>query len=156
MLDDARLLLYSGSSGAALALAILAFEEAGKGYHIELSVKKTKWTPSWHQFRQVTASFVLVASVYQKHGLPPPELTPRMQELLKEGTEGVKTFAEFAAKPPPEEFRQLAGDVILANLRELDGDSLKIALVEFRWVRIFFYERHPRSDRGLSTTRDVR
>lgn len=134
LIADAELLLERGSPGSSMALAILAFEEGGKGHYHELSFEKTKRTPSWHQFRQVIAAFVLFASLYQKYGLQAPELTDRMRELMEERSRDVKTLSDFAAKPIPDEYRQLARAALLPSISSLSGDAMIIAQVEFRWV----------------------
>lgn len=135
LLNDAHILLEHGSPGSAMSLAILAFEEAGKGHDHELSLNKTKKIPSWHQYRHVVAAFVLTASWCQKYGLQPPELTPRMQELLSEGFADTKTLSKWAAKPMPEELRQLMREALTPSLDALDGDLKIIATAELLWVK---------------------
>jgi hypothetical protein len=134
LLSDARLLLENGSPGSALALAVLAFEEGGKGHYHELSFEKTKRTPSWHHFRQVVAAFVLYASVCQKYSIEAPEFTDRMRELMEERWEGAKTLSEVAAKPIPEEYRRIVREAASPTISNLSSDQMVVAQAEFRWV----------------------
>ena len=74
LLSDAQILLERGSPGSALATAILAFEEAGKGERLSIGWDKPKGkgSPSWHVFRQQVAAFALFASLFQKYRLSLP------------------------------------------------------------------------------------
>ena len=69
LLSDARLLQESGSAGSALSLAILTFEEAGKGHIVENGWEKPKHVHSNHSYRHFVAFFVLQASFTQKYQL---------------------------------------------------------------------------------------
>jgi hypothetical protein len=68
LLNDAEILLEHGSMGSSLSLAILAFEEAGKGHIIEFSYKKPKGVKI-HPFRHQIAHLVIVMSFIQKYEL---------------------------------------------------------------------------------------
>lgn len=69
LLGDARTLQESGSAGSAISLAILAFEEAGKGHIIENGWEKPKHARSLHSYRHFMAFLVLQASFTQKYAL---------------------------------------------------------------------------------------
>ena len=72
LLNDARCWQASGSAGSALSLAILAFEEAGKGHIIENGWVKPKHARSQHSYRHFMAFMVLQASFTQKYELDMP------------------------------------------------------------------------------------
>jgi AbiV family abortive infection protein len=138
LLSDAQVLLEKGSPGSALSLAILAFEEVGKGQHLELEIVKTNRNPSWHQFRQVVAAFVLMASVFQKYGLQFPQLPAKAQELLEARMKEVKTNNEFAQKPVPEEFRAHMREPVGRLLEPLGHDATVIFAAEMLWAKKIF------------------
>jgi len=138
LLKDANLLLDGGSSGAAMSMAILAFEEAGKGHHVELSIPKTKRTPSWHQFRQVTASFVLLASVFQKYGIELPDLPAEAHTLLEERWKKTKHLSDLAKEPVPEELMRLVIEPGRQSFEHLDEDQLTLFQIEMRWAKKVF------------------
>lgn len=135
LIHDAELLLEHGSAGSALSLAIMAFEEAGKGQSHELSAKKTRRVRSHHQFRHIVASFYLVMSFWQKHGLPPRGISEKAATALKERLDKAKSFSEFAAEPPPEEFKADAAIALAEDFGRLPADQRTIAVVELQWLR---------------------
>lgn len=135
LLGDAHALLSHGSSGSALATAILAFEETGKGHRLELDWEKTKRTPSWHHFRQVVAAIVLQASLFQKYGLKPPNIGKAAQELVEERWAGNKRLDEIVKEPVPEEFREAVLAAGIPGLESLTSDQITIISCESRWVK---------------------
>ncbi len=135
LLSDAQVMLDHGSAGAAVALAILAFEEVGKGHYVELEASKPKMTPSWHQARQVLASFVLMASVLQKYGIERPEFPPELQAMLDESRAGAKLLSEFVARPIPELARDKVIELNKGALDQLDNDAVTIFRIELRWAK---------------------
>jgi AbiV family abortive infection protein len=138
LIRDAEILLEKGSAGSALSLAILAFEEAGKGHSHELNARhhpgKTKIKSS-HHFRHLMSAMVLMASLHQKYGLEFAKLADEQREKIKERLNSAPSFAEFASTPAPEEIRQIIGTHLLSKFESLPNDQRTIALVEFNWLR---------------------
>jgi AbiV family abortive infection protein len=135
---DAHTLLDHGSAGSALATAILAFEEAGKGHRLELNLEKTKRTPSWHHFRQVVSAFVLFASAFQKYGLQPPQLDQNARKLIEERWSGNKRLDELTNEPVPKEFQDAVVDAVIPGLDALTADQCTILMAEVRWIKKVF------------------
>lgn len=138
LIADAELLLEKGSAGSALSLAIMAFEEAGKGHSHELDAKhhrKKSKINSSHHFRHLMCSMVLVASLHQKYGLCFSEFTEEYRDKIKESYDSAKSFSEFASSPAPEEIRQIIGEQIFARIDALPADQRTIAYVEINWLR---------------------
>jgi AbiV family abortive infection protein len=97
LLNDARLLLSSGSPGSSLSLAILAFEEAGKRHVIELALEKPKVVHSHHEFRHFVSLFVLAASLHQKHELDTRTTDTKIQAYFQK--KGVKPKGRISLPP---------------------------------------------------------
>lgn len=138
LIKDAELLLENGSAGSALSLAIMAFEEAGKGHSHELDAKhhrKRGKIPSSHQFRHVISAIVLWASLHQKHGLQSPEFTEEQREKIAARYDAASSFSEFASSPAPDEVRSIIGRQIFEKLDALPKDQRTIAYVEINWLR---------------------
>jgi AbiV family abortive infection protein len=133
LIADAQILLDRGSAGSSLSIAILAFEEAGKGHHHELEIGRTKRISSWHVYRQYIAAYVLMVSLFQKYGLEQPKLTDRAHDMLRERSEKAKDMRELAREPIPEEL-SLEVRKGITGLDELNEDQLLIFSVEQRWV----------------------
>jgi len=136
LIADAKLLLEHSRPGSFLSLAILAFEEAGKGY-IELTdVKKTRATPSWHQFRQVIASFFLLRSILGKYDIEPIELPEHVQKELRRRGEGSRFLSDAFRDPIPNDLRNAVVEASKPILQHLSGDQAAIAELELRFVRL--------------------
>lgn len=132
---DADLLFEHGSAGSALSTAILAFEEAGKGHHWELSLPpKRRSLGSWHHYRQYVAAHVMHASLLQKYDLKVPPLSKRAGEIIEERWRGAKSALEVARQPIPDEFRTEMRAQKIPGLDELSSDEMLIFSVELRWV----------------------
>ncbi|MBL8595845.1 MAG: AbiV family abortive infection protein [Devosia sp.] len=134
LIADAMLLLERGSAGSALALAIMALEEVGKGHQLELETTKGKSTPSWHHYRQFLASFVLMVSLFQKYGLPRPQFPDGIQQRIRERWAGKKGLRDIVGVPIPEDLRADVGGWIEPLLLKMDPDDLIIFRIELRWV----------------------
>jgi nucleotide-binding universal stress UspA family protein len=113
-------------------LAILAFEEAGKGHRYELDIEKSKRARTWHIFRQIIAAFVLNTSFAQKYGLTSRIISPKLQKLMEDRWKDTKVDFE---SPIPEEIRQEMREALLPDMRSLSDDQLLVASVEGRWVK---------------------
>lgn len=135
LLADAKLLFRHGSPGTAMAIAILAFEEIGKGQVLEFGIDKTKLIRSWHQYRQVNAAFVLIISLFQKYDLEIPELSENTQQQLYERWDGTKTLAERFETPVTAELLEALNRDASGSLKKLNDDEVTIFLVELRWVK---------------------
>lgn len=133
LISDAEVLLKKGSAGSALSLAIMAFEEAGKGHSHELDMKhnrsKTK-IRSAHHFRHLMCAVVLMVSLHQKYGLKAPEFTDEQREKINERYDKAGSFSEFASSPATPEIRQVVGKEVFRQLDELPTDKRTIAYVE--------------------------
>lgn len=138
LIKDAELLLQEGSAGSALSLAMMAFEEAGKGHSHELDAKhqrsKTKIHSS-HQFRHLMCAIVLMASLHQKYGLELPEFTDEHREKIKERFHAAANFSVFASSPAPDEVSQIIGEQVFDKIDALPDDQRIIAYVEMNWLR---------------------
>lgn len=135
LIDDARLILKGGGShGTALALAILAFEEIGKGHGLEMHATKTKYTPSWHQFRQSLAATLMILSLFQKYGIATPEFSEAAQSLSKKHRGRHKSLSEMAAAPIPEDYRREISAALEGKLPPLTTLEWARFDVERRWV----------------------
>jgi AbiV family abortive infection protein len=95
LIGDAELLLAKGSPASSLSLAILAFEEAGRGHIIELGLKKPKVVHSHHEFRHFVALFVLSASLNQKHQLDMKAVSAKIKARFQNETTKSKSRAEL-------------------------------------------------------------
>lgn len=133
LLDDAKALLDAGSAGSALALAIMAIEEIGKGHQLELATSKGKSTPSWHQYRQFLASFVLMASLFQKYGLPQPQFPDGIRQRIEERWANARTMREVVALPISDDLRKDVAELTKPLLDSLDHDSIFILRIELAW-----------------------
>ncbi len=136
LLADAKLLLENSRLGSSLSLAILSFEEAGKGY-IELAdVKKTRATPSWHQFRQVIAGVFLLRSILEKYGIELIELPEYVQTELRRRGEGSRLLSDAFRDPLPNDLRNAVAEASKPILQRLSGDQAAIMELELRYVRL--------------------
>lgn len=138
LISDAELLLEKGSAGSALSLAIMAFEEAGKGHSHELDAKhhrKKSKIRSSHHFRHRMCSIVLVASLHQKYGLGFSEFTDEHRERIKARYDAAENFSDFASSPAPDEVRQIIGEQLFARIDALPDDQRTVAYVEMNWLR---------------------
>jgi len=138
LIADAKLLLEHGSRGSALSLAILAFEEAGKGHREEMELVKTKRTPSWHQFRQIVAGFVLQLAVLQKYGIKLIELPEQVRAELRARQESAKLISEIFRRPISDELRSAVAEASRPAIEHLSGDQAAIAQLELRYIRMIF------------------
>ena len=137
LITDAEILLEKGSSGSACSLAIMAFEEAGKGHSHELDIKRNRKTKinSSHQYRHLMCALVLMISLQQKYGLKPSEFTEEQQDKINERFAAAATFSEFASSPAPDEIRSVIGKQVFDQLDALPHDQRIIAYVEMNWLR---------------------
>jgi hypothetical protein len=132
LIHDARGLIEYGSQGSALSLAILAFEEAGKGHIIELDIEKPKEVRSFHEFRHVVALNVLSASLFQKYAVKMGVAGDKIAEHHRRN--GVRPGKRVGFTPLPQELREeLRGDLLKENPEF--GDVNRTAfLLESRWI----------------------
>lgn len=140
LLADAKLLVEKGSPGTALATAILAFEESGKGERLSLGLDKPrgKGSPSWHVFRQEIASFSLFASLFQKYGLSLPTLDATTRQHFEERGSGNNSLEELLEKPVPPEMRSMFADQLMPGIDRLSDDDRLLLRIESRWVNKVF------------------
>lgn len=138
LIADAELLLKNGgSAGSACSLAIMAYEEAGKGHSHELEMKKEKRLKihSQHHFRHLISSMVLMLSLSQKYSLDHPEFTEEQRSAVKARFDAAKSFTEFASNPAPDEIRSLLGKNLMEQIHNLPHDQRIVAIVEMNWLR---------------------
>lgn len=140
LVSDSHLLLERGSAGTALATAILAFEEAGKGERLSLGWDKPrrKGSPSWHVFRQQVAAFSLFASLFQKYGLSLPKLDADVERHFEERHAGGKSFDELLNEPIPESILLWFVGNGMPGYSQLSEDQRLVLGIELRWVRKVF------------------
>jgi hypothetical protein len=136
LIRDAEIMLASGSNGSALSLAILAFEETGKGHREDLGIEKTKRTPSWHQFRQTLAGFVLLRSVLEKYEVKFTGFPAELAKELQARAEGAKTTSEVFRRPISDELRSSIIEFMAPASQHLNGDRAILAQLEMRYIRL--------------------
>lgn len=138
LIADAELLYKrGGSSASACSLAIMAFEEAGKGHSHELEMewhKKSK-IYSQHYFRHMISAKVLLMCLCLKYDLEQPYLTKEQAKIVRERLASAKSFMEFASNPAPDEMRKLIGEKVYEQIHALPSDQRTVALVEMNWLR---------------------
>lgn len=136
LIADAKLLLSHGSYGSAVSLAILAFEEAGKGHREEMELVKTKRTPSWHQFRQIVAGFALQLAVLQKYGIELIKLPEQVSAELRTRQENARLISDIFRQPISDELRHAVAEASRPAVEHLSGDQAAIAQLELRYIRL--------------------
>jgi hypothetical protein len=132
LLRDAQILQHSGSAGSALSLAILAFEEAGKGHIVEHGWEKPKQARSHHSFRHVMAFTVLLASFNQKYGLDTRRVGARITKRFEDA--GVKAGGKIPIPPMTDDLRMVLRAELLPQLERLTAADREMLGVEQRWL----------------------
>lgn len=132
LINDAQILQDCGSAGSALALAILAFEEAGKGHIVEHSWEKPKNVHSHHSYRHRVAFAVLIASLNQKYGIELGGLLTEMRGRFEE--HALKPGARTPLPPMSKELRERLRAILLPQFATLSMEELATLGVEQRWL----------------------
>ncbi len=132
LLNDAQVLQNGGSAGSALSLAILAFEEAGKGHIIENGWQKPKHAPSQHSYRHFMAFTVLQASFTQKYGLEmggvQSKIAARFEAL------GLKPGKKEPLPPISPELREALRAELLPQIERMSNEEKAVFGIEQRWL----------------------
>jgi AbiV family abortive infection protein len=132
LLADARLLQNGGSAGSAISLAILAFEEAGKGHIIENGWEKPRGARSQHSYRHFMAFLVLQASFTQKYqidmGAVNDKIAARFAAL------GLKPGNKEPLPPMSSELRDELRADLLPQLDRLSNEQKAVFGIEQRWL----------------------
>lgn len=132
LLDDAGLMQEHGSAGSALSLAVLAFEEAGKGHAIEHNWVKPKHMPSHHSFRHFIAFLVLQASFTQKYELNMAGVQKKIAARFKELD--IKPGSRTPLPPMSDDLREALREELLPQLANMSDDQKTIFGIEQRWL----------------------
>ncbi len=132
LIADARLLQGSGSAGTALSLAILAFEEAGKGHILEHDWQKPKHLGSHHSHRHLMAFHVLYASFIQKYGIEPRAMYGSI--IAHYEAAGLKPGKKQPLPPMTNELREQLRAILLPQFTEKSPDEIMILGIEQRWI----------------------
>ena len=132
LLNDARLLQESGSAGSALSLAILAFEEAGKGHIIENGWDKPKHVRSNHSYRHFMAFFVLQASFTQKYQLNMVGVQSKIADRF--AARSLKPGSKAPLPPMSPELREALRAELIPQLARMTEDQKKVFGIEQRWL----------------------
>jgi AbiV family abortive infection protein len=132
LLQDARLLQNGGSAGSALSLAILAFEEAGKGHIIENGWEKPRGAGSQHSYRHFMAFFVLQASFTQKYGLDMGTVNDKIAARF--AALGLKSGSKVPLPPMSSDLRDELRADILPQLARLSDEQKAVFGIEQRWL----------------------
>lgn len=132
LLDDARLLQKGGSAGSALSLAILAFEEAGKGHIIENGWEKPKHVRSWHSYRHFMAAIVLQASFTQKYQLNMSGVQRKIASRF--AALGYKPGSKASLPPMSQELREELRSELLPQLARMSDEQQMVFAIEQRWL----------------------
>lgn len=132
LLADARTLQERGSAGSALSLAILAFEESGKGHIVEHGWEKPKNVGSQHSFRHKMAFLVLQASFTQKYGLDVSGVQDKIAKRFAEA--GVKPGIKAPLPPITQELREALRAELLPQIQKLTADEQIVLGIEQRWL----------------------
>lgn len=133
LINDATILQEGGSTGSALSLAIMAFEEAGKGHILEHGLEKPKNIHSHHIFRHQIAAFVMYASFLQKYEISTNQINQKIEKLLKDGN-----YETDRGKQLPAMSDALREDLVsdlLSQSQNISEDELKILAIEARWLK---------------------
>ena len=132
LLNDARLLQEGGSAGSALSLAILAFEEAGKGHIIENEWEKPKHARSQHSYRHFMAFIVLHASFIQKYGFDLEEVHSKIAARF--AALGLKPGSKAPLPPMSPDLREALREELLPQFARMSEEELTIFGIEQRWL----------------------
>lgn len=132
LLNDARLLQEGGSAGSALSLAILAFEEAGKGHIIENGWEKPKHARSQHSYRHFMAFVVLQASFTQKYGLDVKGVQSKIAARFADI--GLKSGSKVPLAPMSPELRDELRAELLPQFARLSDEQTTLFGIEQRWL----------------------
>lgn len=132
LLNDARILQEGGSPGSALSLAILAFEEAGKGHIIENAWEKPRHARSHHSYRHFMAFLVLQASFTQKHGLDMKGVQSKIAERF--AALGLKPGSKVPLPPMSAELRETLRAELLPQFAQMSDEQKTIFGIEQRWL----------------------
>ena len=132
LLNDARLLQESGSAGSALSLAILAFEEAGKGHIVENGWEKPKHLHSNHTYRHFMAFFVLQASFTQKYQLDIKGVQSKIAD--RSVALGLKPGSKAPLPPMSPELREALRAELIPQFARMTDDEKTIVGIEQRWL----------------------
>ena len=132
LLCDARLLQHGGSAGSALSLAILAFEEAGKGHIIENGWEKPKHARSQHSYRHFTAFIVLQASFTQKYGLDMRGVQSKIAARF--AALNLKPGSKAPLPPMSSELREVLRGELLLQFAHMSDEQRTIFGIEQRWL----------------------
>ncbi len=132
LLNDARLLQQSGSAGSALSLAILAFEEAGKGHILENGWKKPKHVHSSHTYRHFMAFVVLQASFTQKYQLDMKGLQSKIADRFT--ALNLKPRSKTLLPPMSMELREALRAELIPQFARMTTEEITIFGIEQRWL----------------------
>lgn len=132
LLSDARLLQDGGSAGSALSLAILAFEEAGKGHIIENGWEKPKHARSQHSYRHFMAFIVLQASFTQKYGLDMKGVQSKIAARF--AALGLKPGSKAPLPPMRSELREALRGELLPQFAHMSDEQRIVFGIEQRWL----------------------
>lgn len=132
LLNDARLLQENGSAGSALSLAILAFEEAGKGHIIENDWQKPKQVRSQHSYRHFMAFIVLQASFTQKYGLDVEDVHSKIAARF--AALDIKSGSNAQLPPISPKLRKALRAELLPQFARMSNEQMEIFGIEQRWL----------------------
>ncbi|WP_420142807.1 AbiV family abortive infection protein [Sphingomonas sp.] len=132
LLRDATLLQASGSPGSALSLAILAYEEAGKGHIVEHGWQKPKHISSHHAHRHFMAFVVLHASFVQKYSLDMTGMSDKIAKRYEEA--GVKPGGKTPMPPMTDALRQALRAEIVPQIQRMSDEQQQMMGIEQRWL----------------------
>jgi hypothetical protein len=130
LISDAETLTSNGSPGSALSLAILAFEEGGKGHIIELNFQKPKTDHTLHEYRHVMAFCMLAVSLTQKYGLDFSEVGKALEGRYV----GLKPGKKFKLPPITDELREQVMAAMGPQLKNLAPAEFLQYGIEMRWL----------------------
>lgn len=131
LINDADILLEKGSTGSAMSLAILAFEEAGKGFDIEFDIGTPK-NSNLHKHRHYVSFFVLFTSLAQKYGLQTSGITEKITARWKDNKIELSKYHE--APPMSAELRESLRGELLPQIQKMSTDKREEFSMEVRWI----------------------
>lgn len=135
LIADAILVQVHGSAATAMSLAILAFEEAGKGHILELGIAKPRKLHSWHEFRHFMAFQLLGTSMCQKYGLDMSFTSGRLHAHLQVNTEALPKKKGMPARPPiTDVLRHELHENLLKQFANMSASDKARFGVEIRWL----------------------
>jgi AbiV family abortive infection protein len=133
LIKDAELLLSDGSSCSSMSLAILAFEEAGKGLIIKMGIEQPASVRSRHEFRHAISLIMLTIALTQKYGVDIVDTTVKLQARL--GKEITKKNGRIIIPIITNSLKDEIARDLKPSIEKISPDNITFLHIEFRWLK---------------------